>query len=208
MADKRFKDCIVLGTLGNGTAYEMAYYGFKINRAVHDGQTYYKVTVCDDYDIKHAVSDIIDEAIGYGATMAKGGELKHGRDYFYNKAMGVAHHCGTPQHVPAESIYNNRRSGSFYKEFTKKAEAFDWIDEHRKKFDYEYSLVPIADLQKQYRDLWWLTLDKLQLRSDVVENREEVSELETEIKQLQEKLDVAQSFEYKGETLLQEQEVS
>ena len=208
MSDKRFKDCVVLATLGNGTAYEMAYHGFLIVRAVHDGQTYYKVTVPKTYDLVSAIRDLIDHTIAYGVQIGKGGELKHNRDYFYQKADEIAYHCGTRHHVPVESIHDNNRSGSMYKEFNKKVDAFDWIDEHRKKFTLDYNLNPLADLQKQYRDLWWTTVDKLQDRDDVFDKRQEANDLQGQIKELQDKLDEAQSFEYKGETLVQEQEVS
>ena len=147
MSDKRFKDCIVLATLGNGTAYEMAYHGFLINRAVHSGQTYYKVTVPKTYDLSGAIRDLIDETIAYGVQIGKGGELKHNRDHFYQKADEIAYHCGYRHHVPVESIHDNARSGSFYKEFDKKVEAFDWIDQQREKFTLDYNLNPLADLQ-------------------------------------------------------------
>ena len=208
MSDKRFKDCIVLATLGNGTAYEMAYHGFLINRAVHSGQTYYKVTVPKTYDLSGAIRDLIDETIAYGVQIGKGGELKHNRDHFYQKADEIAYHCGYRHHVPVESIHDNARSGSFYKEFDKKVEAFDWIDQQREKFTLDYNLNPLADLQKQYRDLWWTTVDKLQDRDDVFDKRQEANDLQGQIKELQDKLDEAEAFEYKGETLVQGQEVS
>jgi hypothetical protein len=42
----------------------------------------------------------------------------------------------------------------------------------------------------------------------VFDKRQEANDLQGQIKELQDKLDEAQSFEYKGETLVQEQEVS
>ena len=208
MSDKRFKDCIVLDTLSNGTARQMAYHGFLIERSVYDGQTYYSVTVPKTYDLIGAIRDLIDDTIAYGVQIGNGTPLKHNRDCFYQKANEIGYHCGTRHHVPVESIHDNNRSGRFFKEFRGKVDAFDWIDEHRQKFTPDYNLNPLADLQKQYRDLWWTTVDKLQDRDDVSDKREEANDLRGQIKELQDQLDEAEAFEYKGETLVQEQEVS